>query len=238
MIQVVAASSKGLIRPTTSVSEAEQGGVAKTVQARLLVLGGTGIAARVATGSDASALGLELKGLSMGMALATPTDSSDGRSWLTLSAQANSLTALGTEAMGLSLTGRNLSLKINTGLGQTEEGLANTSVVDWSKTPLVIKPTDNASALSLNMKGRMFEVGGTMDVQLGDLLTASRRSRSRRRAAMWRWLASSWGPRASRPGCKGLTCKTRAWPWPCCGQPIRRRAIRAAGWRSRPAWNR
>ncbi|MFM7570253.1 MAG: hypothetical protein ACKO8O_16345, partial [Betaproteobacteria bacterium] len=126
--------------------------------------------ARVATGRDESAIGLALENLNFGLALATAVDQTDQRSWMGVEAEASRLTLLGTEAIGLTLSGTDLSIRMNMGLGINAQGTANTVTADWSKTLINLPASSAADTVRLDLSGNVFEVAGSIDLGLADTL--------------------------------------------------------------------
>ena len=116
-----------------------------------------------------SAIGLSLANLSFGLALATPVNTTDARSWLTVVGQADSLSVVGTPAW-LTLGATNLSVKLNTGLGKDQNGLANARTVDWSQAPITLPSLSQSSSISLDLAGNVFQVAGTAHLQVTDKL--------------------------------------------------------------------
>jgi hypothetical protein len=170
-------ANAGVNNATVKVVETVKGGSHETLSARLLVIGGSKIAARVATGSDDSAIGFEATGLDFGLVLASASNPADTRSWMTLKGSAASMGLIGTDSLGLTLTASNSKLSLNTGLGQDSAGLANTSTIDWggsttAASNLVLHPS-TGTTVTLDAQGTVLEASGTMDVAFGDLFSAS-----------------------------------------------------------------
>ncbi|MEY4212040.1 MAG: hypothetical protein RL458_265, partial [Pseudomonadota bacterium] len=152
-----------------SVSTLVEGGDTQELLARMLVLGGADVSARIATGSGDEAIGLELKDLDFALAYARPVDAGDNRSFLGLRGTAASLGVVGLDQFGLALMGTNLSVNLNLGFGDDPQGGANTNTIDWTATPLTFKP-GSGTPLTLDFTGTVFEIGGTMLVKVGDFL--------------------------------------------------------------------
>ncbi|MEN9761790.1 MAG: hypothetical protein RI906_1616, partial [Pseudomonadota bacterium] len=102
------------------------------VAARLLVITGADVSARLATGADADAIGVEMKNLDFGLVLASAEAAGDARTWLSVKGQAESVAILGTKSLGVELSGSNVMFALNMGLGTLSNGQANRSTVDWS----------------------------------------------------------------------------------------------------------
>ena len=128
----------------------------------MLVLSGQDLGLRVATGSEASALGFALQGADLELAFAQSAAPGDARSWTALRASADSVALLGTADYGLTLEGSAVSLSANLGLG-SQQGVANTTTVNWSQAPVG----------TLNFAGPAFSLGATATIAVVGTLQAS-----------------------------------------------------------------
>ena len=102
-----------------------------TVDSRLMVLTGADVSARLATSSGADAIGVAMTGLDFGLVLAQADAPGDARSWLSVRGQADSVAILGTQALGVTLSGSNVMFAANVGLGSAADGSANRTTLDW-----------------------------------------------------------------------------------------------------------
>ncbi|NBS65034.1 MAG: hypothetical protein EBT33_11900, partial [Betaproteobacteria bacterium] len=141
--------------------------------ARLMVITGADISARLATSADADAIGVEMKNLDFGLVLAQSSAIGDSRSWLSVRGQAESVAILGTQSLGVTLSGSNVMFAANIGLGTLADGRANRSTLDWSGARSLSLAAGNSAAAVIDFKGEVLEVGGTMLVKVGDVFQAS-----------------------------------------------------------------
>ncbi|MFM7568467.1 MAG: hypothetical protein ACKO8O_07175, partial [Betaproteobacteria bacterium] len=150
-----------------TVTTQVEGGETQEVLARILVLAGAGINARIATGSGDEAVGLELTDLDFALAFADSVD--DDRSFLALKGSAASLGVVGLERYGLALMGSNLAVNLNLGFGDDPQGGRNTNTINWETSKLTLKP-GTGTPITLDFTEEVLEVGGSMLVRVGDFL--------------------------------------------------------------------
>ncbi|MFM8557486.1 MAG: WD40/YVTN/BNR-like repeat-containing protein, partial [Betaproteobacteria bacterium] len=150
-----------------TVTTLVEGGETQEVLARMLVLAGADVSARIATGSGDNALGLELTDLDFALAFADSVD--DDRSFLALKGSAASLGVVGLERYGLALMGSNRAVNLNLGFGDDPQGGRNTNTINWEATPLTLKP-GTGTPITLAFTDEVLEVGGSMLVRVGDFL--------------------------------------------------------------------
>ncbi|NBS66942.1 MAG: hypothetical protein EBT33_21875, partial [Betaproteobacteria bacterium] len=140
---------------------------------RMMVITGADISARLATSTEASAIGVEMRNLDFGLVLAQASAANDSRSWLSVRGQAESVAILGTQSLGVTLSGTNVMFAANVGLGTLANGSANRSTLDWSGSRALSLTAGNSAAAVIDFKGEVLEVGGTMLLKVGDEFRAS-----------------------------------------------------------------
>ncbi|MEN9775556.1 MAG: hypothetical protein RL322_2626, partial [Pseudomonadota bacterium] len=135
-----------------------------TVQAQALRMGGSNLNAFAGIdGGKASAMGLELRGATFGLALLSHT-SDETRSWTSLQATAGSAAFVGVE--GLTIAADTLSIEIN------RAGKIDDKVVDYGLTDPEDLQSERRTALKV-ATGLTSEVTLSMEGAQGDLLRAS-----------------------------------------------------------------
>ena len=135
----------------------------------ILTLGGSNVSAFAGlNGGTGDALGLQLSGVELGVALYT--DKADAtRSWTSVQASASGVAFVGVE--GLTLSADTLSVSIN------QAGKAGDAVVDYGdgKTELSVA-TGPSSDLTLSMdgsKGELLQVSGNLELDVFGFLQVS-----------------------------------------------------------------
>jgi hypothetical protein len=144
-----------------------------TVDSRLMVLTGADVSARLATSSGADAIGVAMTGLDFGLVLAQASAPGDARSWLSVRGQADSVAILGTQALGVTLSGTNVMFAANVGLGSAADGSANRTTLDWSGARKLTLQAGDSPAAVIDVSGEVLEVGGTMLIEVGGVFSAS-----------------------------------------------------------------
>jgi len=138
------------------------------IDAWLTVVGGSGVTARVATSPDDAAIGIELRQLTFGLVIARAVN--DSRSWLSMTGRAQFAGILGTDNMGLTLSGSALALSINTAL-TTVNGTPNT-VPDWRGTRALTLGS-SADPVTIDQSADQFSVTGTLSLKLDQVFDLS-----------------------------------------------------------------
>ena len=161
--------STGQIRLADLASTPDVDESAEPIEVEILTLGGSNVSAFAGlNGGTGDALGLQLSGVELGVALYT--DKADAtRSWTSVQASASGVAFVGVE--GLTLSADTLSVSIN------QAGKAGDAVVDYGdgKTELSVA-TGPSSDLTLSMdgsKGELLQVSGNLELDVFGFLQVS-----------------------------------------------------------------
>ena len=110
-----------------------------------------------------SDMGLTLSGMNIWLALVTPVDAADGRTWVALNGDADGAQVSGIPNDIMEVSASDVFVRMN--LAASDE-----SVIDWSASPLLF---ENAGGLLLDIagtRGEVVEAGGTLSIQIGQIL--------------------------------------------------------------------
>ncbi|MGI9211233.1 MAG: beta strand repeat-containing protein [Methylococcaceae bacterium] len=132
-----------------------------TVDTRLLVVGGKDVSATLSVADTTGLPSFALTNLDFGLAVATASAPGDSRSWLTLEGSVESVGVYGLEQYGITLEGHDLAVSLNTGLGNTK------TAIDWSGAH-----SRAVGDVTLNAKGQEIIVAGTLNLGVGDVMSA------------------------------------------------------------------